>query len=225
MRDLCHPNVVALIGLSYINDNFCIILEWMSKGCLKSYLRSSSPFSVEKQFKFCHDISAGMAYLAERKFFHRDLAARNCLLSSELDVKIADFGLSKEGSKLKGGAGIGHFTRQKSIIWDLPMPLRWMSPESVEHRYFDESTDVWSFGITIWEIMSGGKTPFSNIKWDHKEQFLKQIKGGLQPEKIGDSSPELNKTMQSCLHINKWERPSFLKLQHIFEKSITSNSG
>ena len=217
MRDLTHPNVVQLIGLSYINENFCIVLEWLNGGSLKEHLKSEIFISLNQKCEFLRDISSGMAYLAERKFFHRDLAARNCLLDDDLRVKVADFGLSKEGSKLKVR---GHFSRQTSMIYNLPKPLRWMSPESIEHKFFDERTDVWSFGILIWELMSSGKTPYSNIKIHGEHEFLAKIKSGLRPAKVENASPELENVMNSCLQLEKWDRPSFEKLNQIFTKGF-----
>ena len=116
MRDLVHPNLVRLLGMSFIKEHFCLVLEWLDGGTLKGYLRRNDP-TLSQELQFCIDIASGMAYLASRQFFHRDLAARNCLLTKNGRVKVADFGLSKEGSHLKKA---GHFSRQKSIIYNLP---------------------------------------------------------------------------------------------------------
>jgi len=137
----------------------------MEHGSLNLYVKKNrNSLTLELLINFCRDIADGMEYLAGNNLIHRDLAARNCLLDDKMRVKgdfhtsclfseytlVADFGLSR--SHAQGG----HFSKRNSILRNLPIPVKWMSPESLKFHFYDERSDVWSFGIVIWEIFSYG---------------------------------------------------------------------
>lgn len=146
MKDFDHPNVMTLIGLVFPQEKApCLILPYMSNKDLLQYLRDESRIPrLRELLKFSLDIAKGMAYLAQQKFVHRDLAARNCMLDENLNVFVADFGLSKDVYEK------GYYKPDNKT----PLPYRWMAPESIKTSRFTEKSDVWSYGVTSWEILS-----------------------------------------------------------------------
>ncbi|CBY07064.1 unnamed protein product [Oikopleura dioica] len=150
MMDVDHQNIVKTYGVSFIQNNFTIVLEWMEGGSLKNVLLNNE-LTQKRQIEVLRDAAQGMHHLTRQNIVHRDLAARNCLLDEKGVVKIADFGLSRVNSTRAGG-----FSRKKSFIRQIPIPMRWMPKESVEMHFFDELTDVWSFGVLIYEVLSKG---------------------------------------------------------------------
>ena len=144
MKDFCHPRVLHLIGVSFLDCmSPVIVTPFMAKGDLLTFLRNDDKnLKVSDLIAFAVEIAEGMEYLASHKFVHRDLAARNCLLDHENHIKIADFGLSRDVYEKDyyrpEGKGL--------------MPVKWMAPESLENSLFTTKSDVWSFGVTFWEI-------------------------------------------------------------------------
>ncbi|PZC83338.1 tyrosine-protein kinase transmembrane receptor Ror isoform X1 [Helicoverpa armigera] len=155
-----HPNILALVGVVYrddINASPWMVFEYMEWGDLAGVLRGSRgggrPGPLLDEPALLHvalQIARGMQYLASRRFVHRDLAARNCLVGANLTVKIADFGMSRDV----------YTCDYYKMGGERPMPVRWMSPESIVYARFTHESDVWSYGVVLWEIYSRGKQPF-----------------------------------------------------------------
>lgn len=146
MKEFDHPNVMGLIGLVFPDHQPPqLILPFMCNGDLLQYLRSQPRnFLVADLIKFTLDIAKGMEYLAGIKFVHRDLAARNCMLDETLNVYVSDFGLTKDIYEK------GYFRPEERT----PLPYKWMAPESMKNFVFTTKSDVWSFAVTSWEIIT-----------------------------------------------------------------------
>ncbi|VDM47144.1 unnamed protein product [Toxocara canis] len=142
MKRFDHKNIVRLYGVAPQEEPIMIILEYAAGGSLKSHLRNCKSVSVGQLIKYVIDAARGMCYLSGRQVIHRDIAARNCLLGKQDEVKIADFGLSV--------ADIS-FVKQNKLK---SMPIKWLSPETLRKGEFSKKTDVWSFGVLIWEIFT-----------------------------------------------------------------------
>ena len=146
---LKHENIVKFYGICL--DSNCIVMELMEGGQLLEYLRThKQELNLGDLLEISHDIVKGCVYLEKKKFVHRDLSARNCLLTSTNPnrriAKIGDFGLARNIQVKKYYSGGGF------------LPLKWMAPESLMEGTFSSDSDVWSFGILLWEIMTLGKS-------------------------------------------------------------------
>lgn len=216
MRGLDHKHVLSLKGIVEIDDNFCLVFKWMENGSLNLYVKKNRNQLPEKlMINFCRDIADGMEYLSGNNLIHRDLAARNCLLDDKLRVKVADFGLSRSHS-----TG-GHFSKRNSILRNLPIPVKWMSPESLKFHFYDERSDVWSFGIVIWEIFSFGAVPFPKAPTD-PTIFLQYLEKGNRPKKPAQCPESVFSILKQCLHDDKWKRKNFNGLKLQFEELLSS---
>lgn len=170
MTQFRHPHILQLLGICVDTDPCCLLLELMDGGDLLSYLRSNRPhlgssvvLRMSDLLKMCVDVAKGCVYLEEMHFVHRDLAARNCLVrlmdppdgtgdreGQERVVKIGDFGLARDVYRndyyRKEGEGL--------------LPVRWMAPESLIDGVYTTQSDVWAFGVLLWEIMTLGQQPY-----------------------------------------------------------------
>ncbi|XP_047451408.1 insulin-like growth factor 1a receptor [Mugil cephalus] len=202
----CH-HVVRLLGVVSQGQPTLVIMELMTRGDLKSHLRSlrkeNSTTQVlpplKKMIQMAGEIADGMAYLNANKFVHRDLAARNCMVAEDFTVKIGDFGMTRDIYETdyyrKGGKGL--------------LPVRWMSPESLKDGVFTTMSDVWSFGVVLWEIATLAEQPYQGMSNEQVLRFV--MEGGLldKPDNCPDMLFEL---MRMCWQYNPKMRPSFLEI-------------
>uniref|UniRef100_A0A674P4H6 receptor protein-tyrosine kinase n=1 Tax=Takifugu rubripes TaxID=31033 RepID=A0A674P4H6_TAKRU len=190
-----------------------VILPYMKHGDLHSYLLYSRlgdcPVYLPSQMlvKFMTDIARGMEYLSSKNFIHRDLAARNCMLNENMNVCVADFGLSKKIYN-------GDYYRQGRIS---KMPVKWIAIESLADRVYTTKSDVWSFGVTMWEIATRGQTPYPGVENSEIYDYLRQGNRLKQPPDCLDCIYAL---MFSCWLLSPKDRPSFETLRCELEKAL-----
>ncbi|XP_028818822.1 tyrosine-protein kinase receptor UFO [Denticeps clupeoides] len=219
MKDFDHQNVMRLLGVclqTVESEGYpspVVILPYMKHGDLHSYLLYSrlgdSPVYLPSQMlvKFMTDIARGMEYLSSKNFIHRDLAARNCMLNENMNVCVADFGLSKKIYN-------GDYYRQGRIS---KMPVKWIAIESLADRVYTTKSDVWSFGVTMWEIATRGQTPYPGVENSEIYDYLRQGNRLKQPPDCLDSIYFL---MFSCWLLSPKDRPSFETLRCELEKAL-----
>ena len=163
MTDLKHPNIVCLLGVCMKEEPMCMLFEFMTHGDLHEYLIMHSPHSDislgdaegahldhQDMLYIAIQIASGMEYLSSHHFVHRDLAARNMLVGENLTIKISDFGLSRDVY-----SSDYYRVQSKSLL-----PVRWMPPEAILYGKFTAESDVWAFGVVLWEIYSFGLQPY-----------------------------------------------------------------
>jgi serine/threonine protein kinase len=190
-----HPNVLQLIGICA--SPFCIVTEFMEMGDLSNYLRKNKSIEEQQKIKWMIDICKGMEHLTKNNIIHRDLAARNCLLDSNLNAKISDFGLARiadTGSQIYSKSNIG--------------PLKWMSIESLKFKKYSEKSDVWSFGITSIEILTQEK-PYPGLD---AVQAASQVLSGLRPTVPPETNEKVKNILTSCWADDPENRPTFSQL-------------
>ncbi|KAL2095967.1 hypothetical protein ACEWY4_008115 [Coilia grayii] len=219
MKEFDHQNVMRLLGVclqTVESEGYpspVVILPYMKHGDLHSYLLYSRlgdcPVYLPSQMlvKFMTDIARGMEYLSSKNFIHRDLAARNCMLNENMNVCVADFGLSKKIYN-------GDYYRQGRIS---KMPVKWIAIESLADRVYTTKSDVWSFGVTMWEIATRGQTPYPGVENSEIYDYLRQGNRLKQPPDCLDSIYSL---MFSCWLLSPKDRPSFEVLCCELEKIL-----
>uniref|UniRef100_A0A8D1W572 Protein tyrosine kinase 7 (inactive) n=1 Tax=Sus scrofa TaxID=9823 RepID=A0A8D1W572_PIG len=205
---LSHPNVVRLLGLCREAEPHYMVLEYVDLGDLKQFLRiskskdeklKSQPLSTKQKVALCAQVALGMEHLSNNRFVHKDLAARNCLVSAQRQVKVSALGLSKDVYNSE----YYHFRQ----AW---VPLRWMSPEAILEGDFSTKSDVWAFGVLMWEVFTHGEMP-------HDGQADDEVLADLQAGKARLPQPEgcpskLYRLMQRCWALSPKDRPSFSEI-------------
>ncbi|EDQ93146.1 uncharacterized protein MONBRDRAFT_14040, partial [Monosiga brevicollis MX1] len=167
-----HPNVLGIIGHCLLDEPYLLLVELCMHGNLRDLLRASRASSSNMQFefeqlrKFSMQICSGMAHLHQQGILHRDLAARNVLVSKGLHCKVADFGMSRQHDEYRTTA-----TR---------LPIKWMDIQSLADRIYTTKSDVWSFGVTCFEIFSLGGTPYPTYS---NGQMLDLLRSGYRMPK------------------------------------------
>ncbi|TKS75782.1 Ephrin type-B receptor 3 [Collichthys lucidus] len=231
MGQFDHPNVVHLEGVVTRGKPVMIVIEYMENGSLDAFLRKhDGQFTVIQLVGMLRGIAAGMRYLSDMGYVHRDLAARNILVNSNLVCKVSDFGLSRvidddpeavytTTGKMQDVMNLIftpathlHFTEQGGKI-----PVRWTAPEAIQYRKFTSASDVWSYGIVMWEVMSYGERPY----WDMSNQdVIKAIEEGYRLPAPMDCPPGLHQLMLDCWQKDRAERPKFDQIVGILDKMI-----
>ncbi|XP_036116645.1 muscle, skeletal receptor tyrosine-protein kinase isoform X6 [Molossus molossus] len=236
MAEFDNPNIVKLLGVCAVGKPMCLLFEYMAYGDLNEFLRSMSPhtacslshsdlsvraqvsspgpppLSCAEQLCIARQVAAGMAYLSERKFVHRDLATRNCLVGENMVVKIADFGLSRN---------IYSADYYKANENDA-IPIRWMPPESIFYNRYTTESDVWAYGVVLWEIFSYGLQPYYGMA--HEEVIYYVRDGNILS--CPDNCPlELYNLMRLCWSKLPADRPSFASIHRILERMCERADG
>ncbi|XP_029176967.1 proto-oncogene tyrosine-protein kinase ROS-like isoform X2 [Nylanderia fulva] len=197
MSHFRHKNVLRILGICLDTNSPLLILELIEPGDLLNYLRNngtlqssdSCALRLKDLLAMCEDVARGCCYLERQQFVHKDLACRNCLISvrnhENRIVKIGDFGLARDIYK-------DHYYRMKG---DHPLPVRWMAPESLMFGIFTSQSDVWAFGVLMWEIMSLGEHPYPGKNYSEVIEYVRE--GGKLPKPL-NCPPMLYQLMLHC---------------------------
>ncbi|KAF2351171.1 Kringle [Trinorchestia longiramus] len=215
MSELRHPNIVCLVGVVLKEEPMCMIFEHMSQGDLHEFLQQHSPrqdasassddgmstvtLEHSEMLSMATQISAGLEYLASHHFVHRDIASRNCLVGDDLVVKISDFGLSRDIY-----SSDYYRVQSKSLL-----PVRWMPPESILYGKFSTESDVWSFGVLLWEIYSYGLQPYYGYS---NPEVIELIRSRHLLPCPDNCQPRIYALMVECWHETPHRRPSFREI-------------
>eukprot|EP00892_Ulva_mutabilis_P010835 jgi/Ulvmu1/8123/UM040_0018.1 len=202
MRKVRHKNVVQFIGACTRQPNLCILVEYMSGGSVYDHMRGKGLFRLTKVSEIALQVSKGMAYLHQRGIIHRDLKAANLLLDDNLQVKIADFGVARLIDK-------------DSVMTAETGTYRWMAPEVIEHKAYDSKADVFSFGIVLWELLTG-KVPYT--EQTALQAAVGVVQHGLRPPIPTGTPAMLSEVMHKCWHKNPAARPSFTELVPVLQQ-------
>ncbi|KAM8828911.1 tyrosine-protein kinase Fer [Spinachia spinachia] len=200
LKQYDHPNIVKLIGVCTQRQPIYIVMELVPGGDFLSFLRKKKDeLKIKQLVRFSVDAAAGMAYLESKNCIHRDLAARNCLVGEGSVLKISDFGMSRQEDD-----GIYSSSGLKQI------PIKWTAPEALNYGRYSSDSDVWSYGILLWETFSLGVCPYPGMT---NQQAREQVEKGYRmscPQRCPD---DVYKVMQRCWQYNPEERPKFSDLQ------------
>ncbi|NXU57879.1 FGFR4 factor, partial [Turnix velox] len=222
-----HKNIINLLGVCTQDGPLYVIVEFAAKGNLREYLRARRPptpdytFDVttmpEEQLSFkdlvscVYQVARGMEYLESKRCIHRDLAARNVLVTAESVMKIADFGLARDVHD------IDYYKKTSNGR----LPVKWMAPEALFDRVYTHQSDVWSFGILMWEIFTLGGSPYPGIP---VEELFKLLKEGHRMDRPSNCTHELYMLMRECWHAVPSQRPTFKQLVEGLDKILAAVS-
>ncbi|XP_034407964.1 fibroblast growth factor receptor 2 isoform X2 [Cyclopterus lumpus] len=222
-----HKNIINLLGACTQYGPLYVIVEYASKGNLREYLRARRPPGMEYSYDIArvsdeqltfkdlvsctYQVARGMEYLASQKCIHRDLAARNVLVTESNFMKIADFGLARDVHN------IDYYKKTTNGR----LPVKWMAPEALFDRVYTHQSDVWSFGVLMWEIFTLGGSPYPGIP---VEELFKLLKEGHRMDKPGNCTNELYMMMKDCWHAISSHRPTFKQLVEDLDRILSLNT-
>ncbi|XP_011744488.2 tyrosine-protein kinase ABL2 isoform X5 [Macaca nemestrina] len=212
MKEIKHPNLVQLLGVCTLEPPFYIVTEYMPYGNLLDYLRECNREEVTAVvlLYMATQISSAMEYLEKKNFIHRDLAARNCLVGENHVVKVADFGLSR---LMTGDTYTAHAGAK--------FPIKWTAPESLAYNTFSIKSDVWAFGVLLWEIATYGMSPYPGIDLSQVYDLLEK---GYRMEQPEGCPPKVYELMRACWKWSPADRPSFAETHQAFETMFHDSS-
>uniref|UniRef100_A0AAZ3Q1I0 Fibroblast growth factor receptor n=1 Tax=Oncorhynchus tshawytscha TaxID=74940 RepID=A0AAZ3Q1I0_ONCTS len=222
-----HKNILNLLGACTQDGPLYVLVEYASKGNLREYLRARRPPGTDYSFDTCkipdeqltfkdlvscaYQVARGMEYLASQKCIHRDLAARNVLVTEENVMKIADFGLARDVHN------IDYYKKTTNGR----LPVKWMAPEALFDRVYTHQSDVWSYGVLLWEIFTLGGSPYPGIP---VEELFKLLKEGHRMDKPANCTHELYMIMRECWHAVPSQRPTFRQLVEDHDRVLSMTS-
>ncbi|XP_078270976.1 fibroblast growth factor receptor 3-like isoform X2 [Rhinoraja longicauda] len=222
-----HKNIINLLGACTQDGPLYVIVEFASKGNLREYLKARRPPGMDYSFDTCkvpdeqltfkdlvscaYQVARGMEYLASQKCIHRDLAARNVLVTEDNVMKIADFGLARDVHN------IDYYKKTTNGR----LPVKWMAPEALFDRVYTHQSDVWSYGVLLWEIFTLGGSPYPGIP---VEELFKLLKEGHRMDKPANCTHELYMIMRECWHAIPSQRPMFKQLVEDLDRVLTVTS-
>ncbi|XP_031436074.1 fibroblast growth factor receptor 3 isoform X3 [Clupea harengus] len=222
-----HKNIINLLGACTQDGPLYVLVEYASKGNLREYLRARRPPGMDYSFDTCkipneqltfkdlvscaYQVARGMEYLASQKCIHRDLAARNVLVTEDNVMKIADFGLARDVHN------IDYYKKTTNGR----LPVKWMAPEALFDRVYTHQSDVWSYGVLLWEIFTLGGSPYPGIP---VEELFKLLKEGHRMDKPANCTHELYMIMRECWHAVPSQRPTFRQLVEDHDRVLSMTS-
>ncbi|XP_047197025.1 tyrosine-protein kinase Fes/Fps isoform X2 [Hippoglossus stenolepis] len=201
LKQYDHPNIVRLIGVCTQKQPIYIIMELVQGGDFLSFLRQKSQSLKPKiLIKMIENVTTGMEYLESKKCIHRDLAARNCLVAEHNVVKISDFGMSRQQED-------GVYSAEGGLR---QIPVKWTAPEALNYGRYTTESDVWSFGVLLWEAFSMGMSPYTSMS---NQQTREEVERGYRMPAPHGCPVEISRIMTSCWQYDAKHRPSFKKLR------------
>ncbi|KAK3880901.1 hypothetical protein Pcinc_014640 [Petrolisthes cinctipes] len=208
LKNLRHAKLIQLYAVSTQKTPIYIITELMKNGSLLDYLRGKGRgLPLAEQIYVGQQVASGMEYLEEQKFIHRDLAARNVLVGDNHTVKVADFGLSRLVQEEEYEAHEG-----------AKFPIKWTAPEALTHNRFTTKSDVWSFGVLLMEITTGGATPYPGLT---NAEVVEHLERGYRMPQPPSCPPKLYNLMLQCWAKTSDRRPSFYHLHYFLDDFFT----
>uniref|UniRef100_A0A8C5I5W3 Fibroblast growth factor receptor 3 n=1 Tax=Gouania willdenowi TaxID=441366 RepID=A0A8C5I5W3_GOUWI len=222
-----HKNIINLLGACTQDGPLYVLVEYASKGNLREYLRARRPPGMDYSFDTCkipdeqltfkdlvscaYQVARGMEYLASQKCIHRDLAARNVLVTDDNVMKIADFGLARDVHN------IDYYKKTTNGR----LPVKWMAPEALFDRVYTHQSDVWSYGVLLWEIFTLGGSPYPGIP---VEELFKLLKEGHRMDRPANCTNELYIIMRECWSAVPSQRPTFRQLVEDHDRVLSMTS-
>lgn len=207
-------HVVKLLGVVSKGLPPLVIMELMARGDLKTFLRksrdSSSSITCAEMYRMSAEIADGMMYLSAKKFVHRDLAARNCMVAADFTVKIGDFGMTRDIYETD------YYRKETRGL----MPVRWMSPESLADGVFTSDSDVWSYGVVLWEMATLAEQPYQGLA---NEQVLQFVIAQGTLERPAECPDLLYEIMDACWKWKPNHRPLFKDIVEKLEPNVGQN--
>nr|CAB3226467.1 tyrosine-protein kinase Btk29A [Phallusia mammillata] len=208
MTKLHHPNLVELYGVVTKQRPICIVTEYMEGGCLLEYIRKNHYLQTHPDtlLDMCYQVCGAMKYLESINTIHRDLAARNCLVGKNLTIKVADFGLSRYVLDDEYTSSLGS-----------KFPIKWAAPEVLNYTKFSSKSDVWAFGVLMWELFTGGKTPYRAFS---NTEVVERVAQGHRLERPQNCPHAVYSLMLNTWDMEPEKRPSFESLHTTFNDLI-----
>jgi serine/threonine protein kinase len=195
MRRYSHKHVVRILGVAVHEQPLMIVMELSLGGSLLAHLRKhKAAVDAAKRLRFCVEAADGLAYLERQKCIHRDVAARNCLLGAKGELKISDFGMSDD-KRIMQDDKLGR------------MPVKWLAPETLQDRIFSSKTDVWAFGVLVWEIYANGAEPYPGL--NNMQTRAKIVVQKYRMEMPIGTPPSVVCLVAICWAENPDSRPTF----------------
>ncbi|KAH8391714.1 hypothetical protein KR009_008108, partial [Drosophila setifemur] len=213
MKKFDHNNIIKLLGVCLQSEPIYTIMEFMLYGDLKTFLlarrnmikdkiNDESDISSKRLTRYAMDVAKGLAYLAEKKYVHRDIACRNCLVNVRRVVKIADFGMARPTFESD------YYRYNRKGVRKL-FPVRWMPPETLTLGIFTTASDIWSFGIVLYEVISCGSYPYQGLT---NNQVLDYVKNGYTMQIPVGVRPELEGLFKVCWSQDAIKRPTAIEI-------------